>query len=343
MTTMQTSNSRTTPTRNTLRQLGVALVLAASVLVGGFVPAPAVAAEDDVPWDAATVDGSFGSGRQNYDYAAEPGDRLDDRLVVVNNGTAPVDLALYAADAFTTEAGQLDLRTRDHAPVGIGAWLRLDRDRINLQPGESEEIPFTVTVPAGAAPGDHMGGIVTTPASTSNGAEPERRVAIRVHLRVGDGFEPSLSVEDLRVDYTGDPLGAGDATVSYTIRNSGDTTLAAEQSIALAGPFDSFRVAADPVDDTPSLLPGESWSVTVPIRGVAPTGLLTATVAVVPLYMDPAGSIGPLAPVEHTGNGWAIPWLPLLLVVVALIAVVLARRLRRPLAGSKRRVSEGPR
>jgi hypothetical protein len=346
MTIMQTSSSRSTPTRNTLRRLGIALTLTASVFAGAFVPVPAVAAAADASWDVDTVDGTFGSGRQNYDYAVKPGDRLDDALVVVNNGTTPIDLVLYSADAFTTETGQLDLRTRDHVSTGAGEWLRLDRDRITLQPGESGEIPFTATVPADAAPGDHLGGVVTASASTASGTEPERRVAIRVHFRVGDGFAPSLSVEDLRVDYAGDPFSAGDAIVTYTVRNSGDTTLAAEQSIAVAGPFGSFRVTADPVDDTPSLLPGEGWRVSVPIRGVAPSGLLTATVAVVPLYTDPAGSTGPLAVLEHTGSGWAIPWLPLLLVfvlVVALVGVVFARRFRRPLAGSTRRVSEGAR
>ena len=68
------------------------------------------------------------------------------------------------------------------------------------------------------------------------------------------------------------------------------------------------------------------------IRGVAPVGLLAATVTLVPLYTDPAGSTGPLAMVEHTGHGWAIPWLPVMLVLClgALVAVLVARKRRRP-------------
>jgi len=309
-------------------------MLAAALLAGTVVAAPAIAAEPDVPWDVGTVDGSFGSGRQNYDYAVEPGDRLDDALVVVNNGTTPIDLALYAADAFTTDEGRLDLRTRDDAAGGVGAWLALGRDTVSLEPGESAEVPFAITVPDDAEPGSHMGGVVTTP-STSKGTEPERRVAIRIHLRVGDAFTPSLSVEDLRVDYSGDTLGAGNATVTYTIRNTGDTMLAAEQSVAVAGPFDAFRVTADSVEATPRLLPGETWSVSVPVDGVPPAGVLAATVTLVPLYTDPAGSTGPLATVEQSGNGWAIPWLPLLILgalvaLVALVAVVVRKRATLP-------------
>lgn len=331
---MQTSNSRQPAPRRILRRVGVgvAVALAASLLAGAFAAAPSASAEEGAPWDVGTVDGSFGSGRQNYDYAVQPGDRLEDALIVVNNGTTPIDLALYAADAFTTDTGALDLRTRDHAATGVGAWLQLDLDRISLQPGVSAEVPFSLTIPEDAATGSHMGGIVTVPAATSNGIEPDRRVAIRAHLRVGDGFRPSLSVEDLSVDYSGDVLGTGLATVTYTIRNTGDTILAAEQSVSVAGPFDAFRVTAEPVENTPRLLPDETWGVSVSVRGVVPAGLLAASVTVVPLYTDAAGSTGPLDAVDHTGNGWAIPWLPLLLIlcVGALVAVAFGRRLRSP-------------
>ena len=336
---MQALTSRPSPMghilRHFLRRAGVAVVLAAALLAGAFVPAPAVAAEDGAPWEVETVDGSLGSSRQNYDYAVEPGDRLEDALMVVNNGATPIDLRLYAADAFTTDTGQLDLRTRGDAPTGIGRWLQLDRDRISLQPGESVEVPFTLAVPGDASPGSHMGGIVTTPASTASGTEPERRVAIRIHVRVGESFRPSLSIEDLSVVYSGDPFGTGGAIVTYTIRNTGDTMLAAEQSVVITGPFEALRVTADPVDPAPRLLPDETWTVSVPVRGVPPAGLLAATVTLVPLYTDPAGSTGPLATVEHTGHGWAIPWLPVVLVLClgALVTVVFARKRRRAASG----------
>jgi hypothetical protein len=336
MTTMQTFTPLPASPRGILTRVGAAVVLAASLLTGAFAAAPAVAAENDASWEVDTIDGSFGSGRQNYSYAVDPGGHLEDALVVVNNGPASIDLVLYAADAFTTDTGQLDLRTRDHAPTGVGAWLQMDLERISLEPGESGEIPFTVAIPDDAAPGDHLGGIVTTPALTSDDTEPERRAAIRVHLRVGDGFRPSLSVEDLSVDYSGDPLGAGLATVTYTLRNTGDTMLAAEQSVAVASAFDAFRVAAEPIAATPRLLPNESWTVTVPVRGVAPAGLLTATISVTPLYTDAAGSTGPLTAVEHIANGWAIPWLPLLLVLAlgAVVTVVIIRKRRSPASPS---------
>ena len=41
-------------------------------------------------------------------------------MVVANHGAA-AHLAVYAADGFTTDAGQLDLVTKDEKSTGVGA------------------------------------------------------------------------------------------------------------------------------------------------------------------------------------------------------------------------------
>ncbi|MFE6257415.1 WxL protein peptidoglycan domain-containing protein [Agromyces sp. NPDC057865] len=290
--------------------------------------APAAAAATDAAWDVATIDGPYGAGRANYDYSVEPGDRIDDEVLVANTGDARIEVRLYAADAFTTEAGQLDLRTSGHEPIGVGAWLALPAAEVALEAGESAEVPFAITVPRDAR-GEYVGGIVTTVPAASADSGVEHRAAIRVRLHVGGTFHPRLSVEDVRVGYSPELLGAGTATVTYTIRNTGDTVLAAEQSVALSGPFGLTPRTAGDLGNTPELLPGESWSVSAPIDDVGQVGTLSAAVTAVPLYTDPAGSTGPLDAVGASGLGWAIPWIPLLAVlVVAAGAVVLARRWR---------------
>ncbi|MGW4931266.1 WxL protein peptidoglycan domain-containing protein [Agromyces sp. NPDC004153] len=293
---------------------------------------PAVAAlgaESDAAWDVSTVDGPYGAGRPNYDYSIEPGDRIDDRLLVTNTGDARIDVRLYAADAFTTDAGQLDLRTSGHEPIGVGAWLSLPATEVALEAGESAEVPFAITVPEDAR-GEYIGGIVTTVPEASADPGVEHRAAVRVRLHVGGTFHPRMSVEDVRVDYAPALLGPGRATVTYTVRNTGDTVLSAEQSVALSGPFGLSPRTANDVGNTPELLPGESWSMSVPVDDVAQVGTLSVAVTAVPLYTDPAGSTGPLDAVGSSGLGWAIPWIPLLVALaLAAGAVVLVLRWRR--------------
>lgn len=290
--------------------------------------ATATAAESGPAWDVATIDSPYGTGRPNYDYSVAPGDRIDDRVLVTNTGDAPIDLRLSAADAFTTDAGRLDLRTSRHEPTGVGAWLALSATEVALGAGESAEVAFAIAVPADAR-GEYVGGIVTTVPEASADAGVEHRAAVRVRLHVGGTFHPRMSVEDVRVDYSPEPFGAGSATVTYTIRNAGDTVLAAEQSVALSGPFGLAHRTSSELGNTPELLPGESWSVAVPVADVAPVGTLWAEVTAIPLYTDPAGSTGPLDAVGSSGLGWAIPWIPLLVVpAVAAGAIMLVVRWR---------------
>ena len=198
-------------------RFSAAVVLALATLgLVGFGARPAVAAE----WTVEPAANRFGSGRQDYRYTINPGGRIDDGIVVVNHGTTPLQLAL---------------RTKDATSKGVGAWVHLDRDDVTVRPGESVEVPFALTLPDDAAPGDYVGGIVAS--------RREQRAGIPIRLRVGGPLKPSLSVERLQVDYadTPNPLGKGDATVTYTIHNTGNAILTARQTVSVSGPFGRWK------------------------------------------------------------------------------------------------------
>ena len=187
-----------------LRRPGVSTALAAvavAVVAASIaVPLPASAAEADPTWEVAAPDGPHGADRPNFRYSGDGGERIEDSVLVSNPSDQPVELELYAADAFTTDAGMLDIRTRSHVADGVGAWLTLATDHVALQAGEQAEVPFVITVPGDAA-GEYLGGIVASAPGAS--AQTERRAAIRVGLNVGTSFHPGLSIEDVRVDYSG--------------------------------------------------------------------------------------------------------------------------------------------
>ncbi|MFJ9583945.1 WxL protein peptidoglycan domain-containing protein [Streptomyces acidicola] len=291
----------------------------------GAAAGPAAAADGDVSWTVATASNDLGSGRQNYSYTLDPGARLTDGLVVANHGTTPLHLAVYTADGFTTDAGKLDLVRKDARSRRVGAWAHADRSDVTVRPGRSAEVPFTLAVPDDAEPGDYMGGIVT---SLTRPGQAEQRLGIRIRLRVGGELRPNLSVEDLRVGYAGtaDPFGKGEATVTYTIRNTGNAILAARQAVSLSGPFGRPHADAGKIDDSPQLLPGDTWKVSVPVRDVAPALRTTGTVTLTPLLTDTSGSIAPLAATETTTHTWTVPWVLLLVLLVVLCGVVVAIR-----------------
>ncbi len=298
------------------RRTTVVSVLLAAAGLGGLLAGPA-AAED---WSVIAADNQFGAGRRSYAYTVNPGGRVEDGVVVVNHGGTPLHLALRPADGFTL---------KDAKPAGVGAWVHPDRDDVTVGPGASVEVPFTLTLPRDAAPGDYAGGIVAS-------LTRDRRVGIPIRLRVGGALKPSLSVERVRVHYSGtpNPLGKGDATVTYTIHNTGNAILTARQAVALSGPFGRWAVNAGKLRDSPPLLPGDTWKASAPVHGATPALRLKATVTLVPLLTDAAGSTAPLAATKGSGHGWTIPWSLLLVIAVlcGLVVAALALTPRRRLA-----------
>ncbi|MFD9001438.1 WxL protein peptidoglycan domain-containing protein [Streptomyces sp. NPDC059582] len=312
----------------------VVLALSAALAFVTVSTGPARAADGDVTWTVRTAANGFGDDRSSFNYGVNPGGEVEDAMVVANHGTAPLRLAVYAADGFTTQKGQLDLLTQDKKSRGIGTWVHATHDSVLIAPGKSVAVPFTVTVPRNATPGDYVGGILTSLKQSDDveGIAVDRRLGIRIKLRVSGALRPTLAVEDLSVGYDGtaNPLAQGDATVTYTLHNTGNAVLSGAQKVTLTGPFGTLSVDAGRVAAPPELLPGEQWKVTVPIHDVTPAVRLTATATVTPLITDAAGSTTALAPVRATAHGWAVPWSLLVLVVLVLAAAatafVLARR-----------------
>ncbi len=325
---------------------GVVLTLCAGLLWAGFgwagLLAPAAAApvqtvDDDatVSWGTRPADNDVGTGRSRFGYRAEPGGRLRDAIEVLNRSDRPLRLGVYASDAFTTEAGGLDLLAADEEPADVGSWITLKRGRVVVPPHSEVSVPFTLEVPVDATPGDHTGGIVTSLVTEADqGVGVERRIGTRIYVRVAGELAPALAVSGVRVDYDGTwkPWSPGTATVRYTVVNTGNVRLQARQSVRVAGPFGLFGSTSHPAD-LPELLPGSSRTLTATVPGVWPAGRLRAQIRLAPAAstLDQAGDI-PRPPVAvGAGTTWGVPvgQVGVLAVLVAAGLGVVRLRVRR--------------
>ena len=317
--------------------LAAGLAVATPTTAAPTTAAPRLAAasgDQDATWTVRTASGDLGADRTSFSYTLSPGRTVHDGLVVANRGKSALTLAVYAADGYTTDAGQFDLLVAGAKSVGVGAWTTAAKKSVTVAAGKSVTVPFTVAVPENATPGDYAGGVVTSlrQKDEAEGINVDRRLGVRLTLHVGGKVAPALAVEDVHVHHatTADPLGRGDATVTYTLHNTGNTIVSAQQSVRVAGPFGWFAADAAPPAGTPDLLPGESWPVTVTVPDVPAAGRLGATVSVTPVVTDASGSTSSLAPVEGAAHAWALPWALLSgLVVLAAVVVLLVRGIRR--------------
>ncbi len=349
-----------------LRPAGLAALTAGLVLAALALPAPAHAdPATEVTWSVQPSTPEGPDGRTEFDYAVAPGSTVSDWVSVSNYSSAPATFRVYGADATTDyTTGSFTLVGADQASTDAGAWTSVNSGpascpdtndaaeaqctsglgvSITLEPGTRADLPFTLTVPHDATPGDHAAGIVasfqsTATDSTGSAVNVAQRVGTRIYLRVDGALAPSVGISGLVSGFDGtvDPVGTGTGTVGFDLTNTGNVRLSAAPSVHLTGPFgiDFGSASTPPVSN---LVPGGTTHVTAAFPGVPPLFLLFSEVTVTPGPGDGAAQGDALAaPVTASATAWAVPWslLVLVLLVVAIVwgALWWRRRSRQRLA-----------
>lgn len=90
----------------------------------------------------------------------QPGTTLRGKVEVINVGSKAGKTSLYAVDATTGQTSGAVYRSKGESRPGVGGWIKLGKSSLELNPGQSQLVPFTVRVPSEASAGQHLGGIV---------------------------------------------------------------------------------------------------------------------------------------------------------------------------------------
>jgi hypothetical protein len=117
------------------------------------------------------------------------GQPLVDAVVVRSSFDEPREVLLYAADAEPAVGGGFGFSERDAAQEQVGAWLRLEQERVTVPAGGSVRVGYAVTVPPRTEGGEYVGAVVAEPVEQAGGSGvPSRtRFAMAVYLRVPGG------------------------------------------------------------------------------------------------------------------------------------------------------------
>ena len=286
----------------------VLVLLGSGSVVGA---AHAETSADSYSWSVRTALSKYGSGRPKFSYTVKPGEQLTDGIDINNKGPRKITLKLYAADGFTTDSGGYDILTPDKKSKGIGTWVKPAVASVTIPAGKQVQIPFTMTVPENATPGDHLGGIVTVldqKDPSGSGSVIHRRVGLRIETRVSGQVHSQLTIENLKVDYSGhNPFGTGHATLSYTVHNTGNTALGGLQKATIAGGL-GLSSHSIKLSRLPELLPGESWKSKASVDDVRAMLWVTAKVTVTPVVTDAAGSTTTLTPITESSRTVVSAW-----------------------------------
>ncbi len=118
-----------------------------------------------------------------------PDSKLNDSVYVTNDGSVRGTIHLYPTDASTSETSGTTLLDESSPRRDVGSWITLSQSEVTLDPGESQEVPFTVKVPKKVRPGQHGGGIVANLMQDQHRkiVNPKDTINIRIRSLIGLG------------------------------------------------------------------------------------------------------------------------------------------------------------
>ncbi|PPF27930.1 MULTISPECIES: WxL protein peptidoglycan domain-containing protein [unclassified Rathayibacter] len=314
------------------------LALIVALLGAGVAPA-AVAADGAITWAVSPSTDGVPDKRAWVELELAPGASASDEAVVRNLSDQPVTFSITSADGYFTDTGRFNMLNSDQESVDAGLWISAP-ETVTVDPGSSGVVPFTVTVPDNATPGDHAAGIaasVLSQGTEAGGANVgvESRIGFRVMTRVTGEVTPSFSVEDLASDYrlSWNPFQPGSLSLVADVVNTGNVRLLLDGTASAQGATAPVVAADAPQQE---LLPGDRRSVSVQLDGIWPLFGVGADLTIAPTVAAADQEPVATAPVTESITVAAVP-VPQLLVVlgVALIlAALLAGRSR-----SRRRIA----
>ncbi|MFG6446480.1 hypothetical protein ACFXQA_14565 [Microbacterium sp. P07] len=349
--------SRSTTGRCVRFAMACAAASVAAVALG-FTP-PASAAEGDLSWGVQPSSPTGPDGRADLPFQVAPGSVITDWVAVTNYSPVSATFRVYAADAMTDyDTAAFTLINADQASTGAGAWTTIDGGpavcadtedeaeracaatlgtSVTLEPGARVDVPFTLTVPQDATPGDHAAGIVAslvsgTATEGGTGVTLEQRVGTRIYLRIDGPLSPGVGVQGAVAGYTGslNPLAGGTARSGFDVRNLGNTRVSVQPEVRLTGPF-GMGLGSFALEPVRNIVPGGVAHVEAELPGIPPLFLVTADVTLTPIAADGIAAADPLPPaVDTSAVAWAVPWMLLaaLGAIGGAIALLVWRRRR---------------
>ncbi|WP_327023640.1 WxL protein peptidoglycan domain-containing protein [Micromonospora sp. NBC_01739] len=323
-----------TPLRVPARLLAVLAVVLALVPISSA-GAMAEPTSPTVTWAVQPADRNGPDGRRFIERTLDPGQVVTEHLAVRNFSDSTVVFSLKAADGYLTDKGRFNMLPSHEKSVAGGTWITV-QDKVTVEAGGTKVVPFTITVPEDATPGDHPAGIAATVTSTGGTVAVESRVGFRVMLRASGTVTASVALSDLTATYTPswNPFSAGTVKVGYTATNDGNVALTGAGTVTVGELFGLVEQKGS--TEVAETLPGGQQVVDTQVEGVWGLGRLKTTVSVTPAVQggDPTGA--EIRPGTATVTTWIVPWpqLALLLLLGLLIFAYrfITQRRRRRLA-----------
>lgn len=197
--------------------------LLASVLFSALVPTGVFAQTSGIGGKPATPDASNPRTKTIFVKKIAPGTSLSDAVAVTNSGSEPKTVTVYAADSVPSSGGAFACAQAVETPKQAGKWIAMSQASVDIPAGATVTVPFTITVPKDAEPGETNGCIVLQEkkdATVEGGISLNFRTAIRAAILVEGAIRKEVSTVGVDVSSKGSGV-----TVSPIVKNTGNVSV----------------------------------------------------------------------------------------------------------------------
>ena len=156
-----------------------------------------------------------------------PGDTIEDAAIVENHGGVRGTAKIYLVDGVTAINGGTTFTPDGYETHGTQNWLNLEVGEVTLDPGQDAVVPFTISVPRDAVPGEHVAGLIVQ--DVDQGEIDGDGIGVAVIRRTGVAVLVDVpGVRTAVMDITGVGLNLQDdsgAVFLLDVRNDGNISL----------------------------------------------------------------------------------------------------------------------
>lgn len=328
----------------------VCVVLAVPVWAStGPAPQPKPNGLNDTTVGVRTSGPHSPDNRANFHYEIPPGAAVIDYVAISNYSFHPVtvrvltaDITSTATDTFVAAAGK---------PHDGGSWIIPEETLVHIPKTSMQIVPFQLTVPRNATPGDHPAAILVSllvqqPNAKGREVVVDHRIGLRIYLRVPGQLMPQLAIKNLHSHFAGGytAWGFGHMVTDFNVVNTGNVTVSATQALKYTR---SLWLGEVPVKLGPlqQIVPGGSIHVHSQSGSMFAFANVDTYVSETPTGM-PAGIAAAVATAKV--GTFVFPWAWLVLLLVLIVLGYLARRwwkkhkAKKAAAAEARRVAEEP-
>ena len=290
-----------------------------------------------------------------FDLTINPGQSQQLKVELGNHGSATTSARTYAADVYSLINGGFGAGTRDGTPTGATGWLAYPTEVLQLTAGQATIRAFTVSVPAGTAPGEYISSLILEndiPVQGSGSVVLNQiiRQAVAVSIRVPGPLRPAFAL-----GVASDKITADRSVVDIQIANTGNTALKPAGSLVIYDgkgkaisrapvTMDSLYAHTDTLVETTLASRLQPGSYTVDLTLTDPTSKVSATGAGLHFAVEeqaaehstsaPQGQLPQILQDASTGVGRSFAGPAVVAVLSLLIVLLVIRGHRRRTVGS---------